>query len=204
MKREIKKILLTVVLIGFFSFISFYIYNNYHFWTHFKTDNFIALTDYNGKNISGKCGAQILIHKGFKKHIEQIDKYADANNIKLIINHSYRPKNYNLSGAIVTPAKLSNHYCGFAIDFNIKYNGKIYSSIEFEKSSWNNLPSNIHNFINDIRKNKDLRWGGDFQIKDVVHIDSPLNLKDKNKWIEFSRDCDLDYSNRIPKWKFWK
>ena len=66
------------------------------------------------------------------------------------------------------------------------------------------LPNNVQGFINDIRKNKDLRWGGDFKREDPVHIDNPINLKSKKSWMEFSKNCALDYSNRNPKWKIWK
>jgi len=200
--KRILKILILIAAIFLIAFL--YFFYNHQFWSHFKTDNLETLIEYNGANIKGLRGRQILIHKDFKKYIEQIDRYAIDNNIELIINQSYRSDKQNLSRAIVEPGKLSNHLAGFAIDFNIKSNGIKYLSNDLKRGNLSKLPDNIQNFINDIRKNKDLRWGGDFQREDPIHIDNPINLKSKNNWIEFSRDCALDYSNRIPKWKIWK
>jgi hypothetical protein len=76
-----------LILIGIVISISFiYFYYNFQFWTHYKTDNFEALVEYKGKNIKELRGREILIHKEFKKYIDQIDRYAIDNNIKLIIN----------------------------------------------------------------------------------------------------------------------
>lgn len=181
-----------------------FFYHNYQFWTHYKTDNFEALTEYNGKNIKGLRGRQILVHKDFKKHLNQIDKYAIENNIELIVNQSYRSDKQTLSRTIVEPGKLSNHLAGFAIDFNIKSNGVKYFANDLKKKKLGELPQNVQDFINDIRNNKDLRWGGDFRKEDPIHIDSPINLKNEKSWVKCSNDCDSDYSNRIPKWKFWR
>ena len=179
-----------------------YCYLNYRFWTHYKTDNFESLIEYKGKNIKGLRGKQILIHKDFEKDLQKIDDYASKNNINLIVNHSYRPDKYALSGAIVKPVKTSNHHAGFAIDFNIIENGIKYFSNDLKRKNFRKLPSNIQNFINDIRKNRDLRWGGDFRREDPVHIDHPKNIKSKVSWENYSKNCSEDYLKRIPIWKF--
>ena len=200
-----KKVLKIITLMGVVVFISFlYFYFNYQFWTYVKTDNFNSLVEYNGENIQGLYGRQILINKEFKNDLEQIDKYAISNDIELIINQSYRSEDQTINRKIVRPAKQSNHLAGFAIDFNIKSKGIKYYANDLRRSNLKILPDNIQDFINDIRQNKDLRWGGDFQNEDPIHIDNPINLKSKKKWIEFSRCCALDYSNGIPKWKIWK
>lgn len=200
-----KRILIIMMLIGAFFLIAFiYFYYNYQFWTHYKTTNFKTLIEYKGKNIKGFRGRQILIHRDFKKYLEQIDRYAVDNNIELIINQSYRSDKQTLSRSIVKPSKLSNHLAGFAIDFNIKSNGKMYFSSDLERKNLSKLPDNVQNFINEIRKNKELRWGGDFQRQDPIHIDCPINLISKNRWVKYSSECALDYANRIPKWKIWK
>jgi len=139
-------------LVGFL-----YCYDNYQFWTHLKTNSFESLIEYEGKNIKGLRGTQILIHKDFKKHLKKIDDYAFNNNIELIINHSYRPKKQTLNRTIVKPVKLSNHYAGFAIDFNIKENRIKYFSNDLKRENLKKLPKNIQNFIIDIQQNNDLR-----------------------------------------------
>ncbi|OHX65403.1 M15 family metallopeptidase [Flammeovirga pacifica] len=200
-----KKKLEILFLIGVIVSITFlYFYYNYKFWTHYKTDDFKTLIEYNGENIKGLRGRQILIHKEFEKYIEQIDRYASDNNVELIINQSYRSDKQTIRRTIVEPGKLSNHLAGFAIDFNIKSKEIKFFAKDLKRSNLSKLPDNVQNFINDIRKNKDLRWGVDFRREDPVHIDNPINLKSKNRWIEFSKNCTLDYSNKILKWKIWK
>ena len=203
MKYLTKKLILQISL-GILSIFFLLLYFKYPFWSHFKTKNFKALVEYNGSNIHGLLGRQILIHKDFKQYIEQIDKYAADNDIELIVIQSYRNENQKISRNIVKPAKLSNHLAGFAIDFNIKRNNKIYLSNHLKKRNLSKSHVNVQNFINDIRENKNLRWGGDFQIEDPVHIDVPLNQMNKAKWFDFNKNCATDYANRIPKWKFWK
>ena len=61
----------------------------------------------------------------------------------------------------------------------------------------------VQNFINEIRKNKKLRWGGDFNREDPIHIDTPIN-KNKKKWSNYMQLCDKDFSKGVPKWKIWK
>lgn len=201
MKKNIKILNFTGVIL---LLIFVYCYYNYQFWTHVKTHNFETLKEYKGKNIKGLRGRQILIHKDFEKHLLQIDQYAQNNDIQLIVNQSYRNDGQSLSRTIVDPGKLSNHLAGFAIDFNIKRNGKKYFSNELKRGNLNKLPQEIQNFIDNIRKDKHLRWGGDFRKEDPVHIDYPINLKNKNSWKRNSKNCISDYQNRIPVWKIWK
>jgi hypothetical protein len=177
---------------------------NFQFWTHYQTDNFEALVAYNGINIEGYRGKQILVHKEFKKYIIQIDRYAINHKVKLIINQGYRSNKQMLSHTIVEPATISNHLAGFAIDFNLICQGKKYYAHDLKKSNLSKLPKNIQGFIHDIQKNKELRWGGDFRNEDPVHIDYPLNIKNYTHWRECYQTCNLDDSRKIPKWNIWR
>ncbi len=196
----------TFVLIILIAIVSgaVYCYFNYQFWTHLRTDNFEALTEYESKNIRGFRGRQILIHKNFRPYMQRIDRYAKENGIKLIINQSYRNSKQNVRRTIVKPVQLSNHKAGFAIDFNIKFEGKKYFAKDLNRKNLGKQPKQIQDFIQAIRDDKELRWGGDFRNQDPVHIDYPLNLKNKERWLEYSKACSQDYSNAIPKWKIWK
>jgi len=181
-----------------------YCYYNFQFWTHVNTDNFVALTEYDGQCMEGLRGTQILIHKKFEPLMHTIDQYAKNNQIELVINQSYRSGNQTLSGAVVKPGQSSNHLAGFAIDFNLKSLGKKYFAKDLTRNKLATLPGNIQKFIKDIRKHKDLRWGGDFKTADPVHIDKAINLNSKHSWKSYSKKCAIDYSNRIPKWQIWK
>jgi hypothetical protein len=101
-----------------------YCYFNYQFWTYYRTDNFTTLTEYKGEHVAGLFGRQILVNKAFVPYLARIDMYAKQHNMLILINQGYRYEGHGVSRSVVTPAKLSNHLAGFAIDFNIELNGK--------------------------------------------------------------------------------
>jgi peptidoglycan hydrolase-like protein with peptidoglycan-binding domain len=140
-------------------------------------DSSNPLVEFSDTNFVGK---KITADKDFIPALKQINYYAKKNNLKIHVTSSFR-KTAIVRGAIVTPAKMSNHMIGHAIDMNIRY-GENYStwcnSTCLAKS---NLPVPIANFIEDIRNDKNLRWGGDFSKRDTVHIDDHYN-KDPEKW----------------------
>lgn len=180
-----------------------YTYFHYQFWTHVSTDHFKDLIEYQGEHIVGYRGRQVLVHKTFSPQLNNLEMYAKNNNVRLIVTNSYRPPNNSLKKTIVRPAKRSNHLAGYAIDFNVKYKNKTYTSSDLEKSNYTKLPSNIKNFFGRVRKDKKLRWGGDFYHEDPVHIDYPLNKLEPEKWINLNYRCFDDYSKADYKWKIF-
>ena len=83
-----------------------------------------------------------------------------------------------LTNVIVPPSKTSNHLVGHAIDMNLYYEGKLCNSkCLINEATW---PEGVGCFISKIRNNKDLRWGGDFEPKDPVHIDDDLYDRDRS------------------------
>jgi len=92
-------------------------------------------------------------------------------------------------GAIVPPAKKSNHLAGHAIDMNLQSASGFFNSSKLKKSNFTNLPIEIKDLISLIKNDAVLRWGGDFNKEDPVHIDDKLNLRNKGRW-------DLKFSSR--------
>ena len=93
----------------------------------------------------------------------------------MYVTSSFRKSGQVIGGAIVTPARRSNHFVGHAIDMNLSGPGY-----------WCNsrcLPYDLNRrteakcFIGKVRGDANLRWGGDFTAKDVVHIDVGINLR---------------------------
>ena len=194
-------------LLVFFLFLFmllFYCYFNYPFWTYINTTNLKLLTEYNGINIKGYRGEQIIINKNFKEYLKIIDGFAGESELILIITNSYRHENQKLSNTVVTSSKNSNHLVGFAIDFNILYNGNEYNSNKLKKENLINLPKNILDFINKIKSHKNLRWGGDWKTPDPIHIDYPLNIQEKSKWKTYFTECFEEFNSANKKWMFWK
>lgn len=192
------------LLMGVFTLTGVLFYYKYPFWNHYKTDNFSVLTTYESSHIKGYHGKQVLIHKDFEKYMNQIDELAARWGIEVHIIHAYRCNQHTLTNTIVEPAKYSNHEAGHAIDFNLKYKDSFYKSTQLFKRNLKNQPQPIQDFIQSIRNHELLRWGGDFGVEDPTHIDFPLNITDKNKWNKNEKECEADYSKRIPQWQFWR
>ena len=199
-----KYILITAMIsVGVIAAGSFYCYNYYQFWNHIKTDHFQTLAEYEGEHIRGFRGEQILVNKDFIDELQLVDQYAGETDVELIVNQSFRVVNPK-RGTVVRPVDNSNHKVGFAIDFNIKYNGKKFKSEEVRRQNLSSLPPNVQTFFQKVRSNKNIRWGGEFNKEDPVHIDQPINLINRNYWAEQKERCMADYMQAEKKWKFWK
>ena len=94
----------------------------------------------------------------------------------MYVTSSFRKSGQAVGGAIVQPARRSNHFVGHAIDMNVvDKNGKWCKS-GCLRYSLNQNPD-VKCFIEKIRKDPYLRWGGDFSTPDVVHIDEAVNIR---------------------------
>jgi len=140
------------------------------------SDGQAVLATFSGSNFQGK---KLVCDVEFIPALERINQYAKENEVKIHVTSSYR-KDANVKGAIVTPAKRSNHMAGHAIDMNIAFKGGFANSAYLkDEAGWS---SSVRGFITAIRKDDELRWGGDFRKKDVVHIDDALNIRDRDLW----------------------
>jgi len=66
----------------------------------------------------------------------------------------------------------------------------------------NSLPTSVVEFINSIRQDPNVKWGGEFG--DPIHIDDRLNVSNSRKWKEHFNECLEDFSSAKLKWKIWK
>ena len=80
----------------------------------------------------------------------------------------------------MTPARRSNHFVGHAIDMNLAGPGYWCNSrcLRYRLNQYRGAKC----FIGKIRGDSNLRWGGDFTVKDVVHIDDGINLRKPNTY----------------------
>lgn len=127
-------------------------------------------------------GKPLLADIEFFDSLEKIDQFATDNNIKVFITSSTRLQGSVVSGAIVRPASRSNHLVGHGIDMNVMLGERLFNSDALNKSNLKNLPKGIQDFIQSIRNDPILRWGGDFNPADSVHIDDGLNFRDSSAW----------------------
>jgi len=143
-----------------------------------------GLMTYKASNIVGYENLQVVVDSAFVPCMDRINDYAKKNNVIIYVTHSFRKKDQKLTGTIVPPAVKSNHLVGHAIDMNVLFNNVLYESKDMYKTKWNTLPLNVKNFLNQIRKDPILRWGGDFNPEDPVHIDDDLFERNLELWQE--------------------
>jgi len=139
-----------------------------------KYENDVLVKQYGGVNAK-----ECFIEESFKPAMDRLCKYALECAIHLFVNSSKRDTTI-VPGHIVEPAKMSNHLVGHAIDANIIESGTFWNSEKLEGV----LSPTIHKFINLIHADKELRWGGTFENKDVVHFDDGLNIHNPSLWHE--------------------
>ena len=122
----------------------------------------------------------VKLDSAFSTFMDAICSAASSCSVKLYITSSYRYPGQTLSSTVVPPAKNSCHNVGHAIDFNVQYNGNSLCNKACLSSS--SLPAPVQCFLNQIRSNSQLRYGGDFSTKDPVHIDDGLNVNQPNQY----------------------
>jgi hypothetical protein len=122
-------------------------------------------------------GETVKVDLDFVPAMNRVCAYAKKFKVKVWATSSTRSLDNQVRGAIVAPASHSCHHIGHAIDMNIQFNGDLYNSKKLKRSNLDNLPTAIRNFINAIRNDQGLRWGGDFNTEDPVHIDDDFYHK---------------------------
>jgi hypothetical protein len=137
-----------------------------------------AVTTYDSGNFTGE---QIVADRQFVDSLQTIDGYAADAEVSVHVTHSFREAGETPEGAIVEPANRSNHLAGHAIDMNVRAaDGVFHNSDRLAPGQLPDASDSVRNFIQDIRNDGGLRWGGDFGTPDPVHIDDHLNASDSD------------------------
>lgn len=134
----------------------------------------MKLKEFKHKAFTGKS---CTINEDFEHLLVLMGDIAILNGLRIYVTSSFRVDS-DVKGAIVTPAKMSNHMIGHAIDCNIIDGDKFWNSEMLLKPS-----AKIMKFINEC-KVVGLRWGGTFVKVDSVHFDDALNIKNPELWNE--------------------
>ena len=80
---------------------------------------------------------------------------------------------------------------------------EVYESEDLNRAAFQTLPEPVRQFIGDIRLDPGLRWGGDFETEDPVHLDDGLNIHQPDAWESHYRGCFTDYTHAERKWVRW-
>jgi hypothetical protein len=127
-------------------------------------------------------GKELRADVDFIPHLDRMNQYALDCQVKIHVTSSLREPGRKVSGAIVKPASRSNHLVGHAIDMNLTSASGFFNSRKLKRSNLASLPAEIRKFIELVRADKVLRWGGDFNKEDPVHIDDRLNKRNQQRW----------------------
>jgi hypothetical protein len=114
---------------------------------------------------------EVIVDSSFVEKIYSINDYAQKNNIRILVQQSFRNVGEKIENTVVVPYIRSNHFVGHAIDINLEYSDVWYNSTRLRK--YNELPEAIKDFLKYCMSNN-IRWGGLFEIPDVVHFDDNL------------------------------
>jgi peptidoglycan hydrolase-like protein with peptidoglycan-binding domain len=129
---------------------------------------------------------EVLIHADFADSIKSTMNDAAKNaKVTLNINQTFRVQNAGVGGAVVTPAKKSQHLVGHAVDLNIVDGDTVNTSAMFNSGGETDAADA---FIKAV-KGKGLRWGGDFSETDPVHFDDDLTGEDYEMTLFFAQQC---------------
>lgn len=126
-------------------------------------------------------GKKVVANQHFLPALHRINQYAQESHVKVYVTSSFRQTGH-VNGAIVEPATFSNHLIGHAIDMNLVHGpeANFFNSTVLSQAI---LPPPAAAFIQAIREDPELRWGGDFKVRDVVHIDDNAYHRDAERWL---------------------
>ncbi len=127
-------------------------------------------------------GKELRADVDFIRHLDRLNRYASDCGVQIYVTSSAREPGRTVSGAIVKPASRSNHLVGHAIDMNLQSASGFFNSKKLKKANLPNLPPEIRKFLDLVRDDEVLRWGGDFGKEDPVHIDDNLNHRNSARW----------------------
>jgi len=127
-------------------------------------------------------GSALRADRDFWPSLDRIGQYAVECDVEIHVTSSAREPGRTVSGAIVKPAGRSNHLVGHAIDMNVVSKNGFFNSKALKRANLDRQPKEVRDFIDKIRADPELRWGGDFSKEDPVHIDDGLNLSDPKRW----------------------
>lgn len=129
---------------------------------------------------------EVVVHSEFTDTLETIEGYAEEQDLTVVVTGSFREEGHEIDEGdqVVPPADTSNHLAGHAIDVNLRTaDGGFYNGEDLHPDNLSEASGEVRSFIENVREDDDLRWGGDFDNADPVHIDDHLNA-DESAWEE--------------------
>jgi hypothetical protein len=139
---------------------------------------------------------EVLVNADFADSIKStLNDEAKNARVTLNINQTFRVHGASVGGAVVTPAKKSQHLVGHAVDLNIVDGDTVNTAAMFNAGG---ETAAADKFVR-AAKGKGLRWGGDFTDTDPVHFDDNLDsAEDYEMTLFFAQQCyDANHPMRV-------
>jgi len=127
-------------------------------------------------------GERLLAHVDFHPALQRLVDYAELADVTIHVIDSYRRPDDRVRGANVPVALRSNHLVGHAIDVELVLGDERLGRERLRREHFRDLPMNARYWLQQIRDDRELRWGGDFVHQDPVHIDDDLYGRDPEQW----------------------
>lgn len=164
-------------------------------WAAWPDEPQCVLVEYAGRNFTGRA---VVAHRAFLPALERIDRHAQAHDVLVNVTHSFRAVDADVTGAIVTPARRSNHLAGHGIDMNVMHGSPRQNCNSTCMADHPNVPEPVRGFLEAVRDDALLRWGGDFTPIDTVHIDDGLNTRDPARWEQHFEAAQASHQAGCP------
>ncbi len=139
-------------------------------------------------------GAPVVAARGFVPALDELGRLAHEAGVRVHVTSSLRAYGADVRGAIVPPARRSNHLVGHAIDMNVVgRDGTMCDSGCLAR--YPDVPPPVRRFLDAVRRHWLLRWGGDFATPDVVHVDDGFNVRDPEAWDDLFAASQRDFAD---------
>jgi len=145
------------------------------------------MINYSNTNIKGYQGKAITVHEDFVLYMDKMNESAKRLGLTVYVTNSIRTPDDKLSGVVFTPAKMSPHYIGHAVDLNLQSRKQWFNG-DAMKREYESRLGKVYSFIQEC-KSFGLRYGGDFHPDrngrtDNVHFDSGIHVRNPERWHE--------------------
>ncbi len=128
-------------------------------------------------------GEPIVAHVDFHRALHRLHEFADLADVTIHVTRSYQKPEPGARNAPASFAQRSNHQVGHAIDMNIIVADERLDAQRLRREHFRDLPAKARYWLQQIRDDRELRWGGDFLRQDPVHIDDDLYGRDSAQWM---------------------
>ncbi|MFA6261092.1 MAG: M15 family metallopeptidase [Bacteroidia bacterium] len=136
------------------------------------------IKEFKASNFEGYNGEKIMLDEEVHPRFIKMNDVAAKHGIIVVVMDSIR-HGMDVVGAVVPPSKMSNHFIGYAIDFNLK---KKSTGEWFNNAKLRDDKGPDEAFCIEVVDTCGLRWGDAFKKKDAIHFDVPLNITNPVLW----------------------